>query len=455
MYINRRKFIIGSTAAAIYGYLGKKKVQSSPLDYEPLKLETRIISALLTEKNHTQGIMVYGNNNIPPVIKMQRGKKFHARLYNGIGEPTTIHWHGLRIPNNMDGVPFLTQSYVYPNDVFDYTFIPPDGGTFWCHPHGNALTQMDRGLTAVVVVEDPKDPKFDEEIILNIRDWHLDKNAQFIEFNANKSNEYSSLEAIQLTNWKKEPQYDIPTNGFTRVRIVSTDTKRIIRLKLKGAQAKVIALDGYPIKEDFVLEHLMIAPGQRIDLAMLIPNEGDIAQLWDIGGKKPSKISSFRAIGSSLKRHLNDLGPLTPNQLPEPDLSSLKEISFTLASIEEKNLQNNNIGNSSRNSFWGRNENPWGNDLSPLAEMKIGKTYVLNIDNPTPQAHPLHLHGLLLKPIYSSIQQVKPYFSDTYLILPDEKVRLAVVADKLGDWVFHCDIIEQQKSGMSSYIRVA
>ncbi|TIR43925.1 MAG: multicopper oxidase family protein, partial [Mesorhizobium sp.] len=102
----------------------------------------------------------------PPVIRMKKGKPFAARLVNGIDDPTTIHWHGIRVPNKMDGVPFMIQPYVYQGDHFDYAFAPPDAGTFWYHPHCNTLEQMGHGLTGVIVVENPNDPAFDAEVAL-------------------------------------------------------------------------------------------------------------------------------------------------------------------------------------------------------------------------------------------------------------------------------------------------
>ena len=87
--------------------------------------------------------------------------------------------------------------------------------------------------------------------------------------------------------------------------------------------------------------------------------------------------------------------------------------------------------------------------------MKLGRTYLLNLQNVTPHAHPIHLHGMNFKVVSSSTGTVAPLISDTYLILPDERVQLALVADNPGDWVFHCHIIEHQKTGMTGYLRVA
>ncbi len=92
--------------------------------------------------------------------------------------------------------------------------------------------------------------------------------------------------------------------------------------------------------------------------------------------------------------------------------------------------------------------------MAPLVEMRLGKSYVFNLENNTPHAHPIHLHGMNFKVISSNARAVQPLITDTYLVLPDEKVQLALVADNVGDWVLHCHIIEHQKTGMTSFVRV-
>ncbi|TIU48175.1 MAG: multicopper oxidase family protein, partial [Mesorhizobium sp.] len=88
------------------------------------------------------------------------------------------------------------------------------------------------------------------------------------------------------------------------------------------------------------------------------------------------------------------------------------------------------------------------------AELKLGKSYIIDMENLTPHAHPIHLHGMSFKVLSSSTRPVQPLVSDTYLIQPDEKVQLGFVADNPGDWLLHCHIIEHQKTGMTSYFRV-
>ena len=125
-----------------------------------MPLVARRSEALITDKGPTRGVMTYGEAEIPPVLRMRRGEAFNLRLDNRLDEPTTIHWHGLRIDNRMDGVPFLTQPYVYGGDGFDYAFTPPDAGTFWYHPHRNETVQLEQGLYGALIVRGPDERPF-------------------------------------------------------------------------------------------------------------------------------------------------------------------------------------------------------------------------------------------------------------------------------------------------------
>jgi len=458
--LKRRTLLQGALVAGAYaGGLGLAGRFAGAEAKAPMRLAARPTEALITDSGPTRGAMTYGDGEIPPVLRMRRGEPFALRLENALSEPTTVHWHGLRIDNGMDGVPFLTQAYVYPGDGFDYAFTPPDAGTFWYHPHCNTLEQIGRGLAGVVVVEDPADPVFDAEIVLNLRDWRLGGDGQFIaQFRPRDSARTGTFGTVRTANWRQMPQYDAPAGGLVRLRLVASDVTRLLSLTVEGAQAQVIALDGNPVAERFALDTLLIGPGQRLDLCVRMPDaEGTVVALRDLRGTKPATLATLRAVGSPLKRDIRDLPPLAANPLSEPDLSAATQIPFVLSASAEERPKDGICGSLGYN-FWAINKVPWADDTgdptAPLAEMKAGRSYIFNVENPTPQAHPLHLHGLVFRPMNSNKQVLRPHFSDTYLILPDEKVQLALVADNAGDWVFHCHIIEHQKTGMTSYVRV-
>ncbi|PTE11384.1 multicopper oxidase family protein [Mesorhizobium helmanticense] len=426
---------------------------------EPVMLQTARIQAKLMDVGQTRDVLTYGNAGMPPVLRMKKGEPFAARLVNAIDDPTTIHWHGVRVPNKMDGVPFLVQPYVYTGDHFDYAFTPPDAGTFWYHPHCNTLTQMGHGLTGVIVVENPGDPKFDSEVVINLRDWRLGDDGQFIDqFRPRDAAKTGTYGTVRTANWQDQPQYDAPAGGLVRLRAAITDVTRIYAFLVEGGEAAVIALDGNPVPQRFAPDALLLGPGQRIELAIRMPEEeGAIVSLRDVRGTKPKVLATLHAVGSSLKRDLRDLAPLEVNAVQEVDLTAARHISLALSATAE-NIPSDSICGSLGYSFWAINKVPWSGDTpdptAPLAELKLGGSYVIDMENLTPQSHPMHLHGMSFKVLSSSTRQVQPMISDTYLIQPNEKVQLGFMADNPGDWLLHCHIIEHQKSGMTSYFRV-
>ncbi|WP_018859184.1 multicopper oxidase family protein [Rhizobium sp. 42MFCr.1] len=459
--LTRRNLLKTSAVAGAYGVgIGiADKFGLAEAAPAPQVLKAVKTTAGITDAGITKDIMTWGDGGMPPILRMTKGKPFAARLTNTLDEPTTIHWHGLRIANKMDGVPFLTQPYVYTGDSFDYAFTPPDAGTFWYHPHCNTLTQMGHGMTGLLVVEDPDDPKFDEEVLLNLRDWRLGGDGQFIAAfrprDAAKSGTYGT---VRTANWRQEPQYDAPAGGLVRLRIAATDVTRIFSLRMQGAEATIIAIDGNPVPKRFSLDLLLIGPGQRLDLVVRMPDsEGAIAALEDIRGTTPKTIAKLRAVGTSLKRNVGDLAALGENPVAKADLSSAEKIPLVLSATAESGAADSICGTLGYN-FWAINKVPWPGDgpdpTAPLAELKLGKSYILQLENVTPHTHPIHLHGMSFTVLSSSTRDVTPLVSDTYLVQPDEKVQLAFVADNLGDWVLHCHIIEHQKTGMTSYVRV-
>ncbi|TPN83810.1 multicopper oxidase family protein [Mesorhizobium sp. CU2] len=460
--LTRRALLKTATAAGLAG-LGAATVgrlagfaAASP---DPLLLQTASIQAQLMDGAPTKNVLTYGKSGPPPVIRMKKGEAFAARLINGIDDPTTIHWHGIRVPNRMDGVPFLVQPYVYQGDHFDYAFTPPDAGTFWYHPHCNTLEQMGHGLTGVIVVENPHDPAFDAEVVLNLRDWRLGDDGQFIQqFRPRDAAKTGTFGTVRTANWLDQPQFDAPAGGLVRLRTAITDVTRIYAFSVDGAEVAVIALDGNPVPQRFAPDALLLGPGQRLDLAIRMPDqEGAIVSLRDVRGTKPKILATLRSVGTSLKRDLRDLAPLPPNPVAEADLADARHIALALSATAE-NVPADGICGSLGYSFWAINKVPWPGDTpdptAPLAELKLGQSYIIDMENLTPHSHPIHLHGMSFKLLSSSKRAVSPLISDTYLIQPDEKVQLGFVADNPGDWLLHCHIIEHQKTGMTSYLRV-
>lgn len=462
--LTRRTLLKGSAVAGASFALGAgfaaRPGIASPVTLKAQFTDAAIAGAAVTSKLMTYGLGDEAAKGMPPVLRMKKGEPFAARLVNGLDEPTTVHWHGLRIVNAMDGVPEMTQPYVYPSDGFDYAFTPPDAGTFWYHPHCNTLTQMGHGMTGVIVVENPDDQAFDAEVVLNLRDWRLGADGAFIApFKPRDAAKGGTYGTVRTANWRQEPAYEAPAGGLVRVRIAATDVTRIYTLGIDGGQALVVALDANAVEAPFPLDRLDFGPGQRVELIVRMPDEeGKSVTLGNVRGSSPWTIATLKAVGgSSLKRSLQDVKPLAANAIAEADLSAAERIPLDFTATAEHKATESICG-SLGYTFWAINKIPWQGDtpdpVAPLSELKLGRSYVLQVRNRTPHAHPIHLHGMSFRVLSSNKRSFLPPPTDTILLQPDEQAELGLVADNPGDWLLHCHIIEHQKTGMSAYFRV-
>ncbi|MCJ8334023.1 MAG: multicopper oxidase domain-containing protein, partial [Epibacterium sp.] len=178
----------------------------------------------------------------------------------------------------------------------------------------------------------------------------------------------------------------------------------------------------------------------------------------ELPGRKTQIMARLRSVGASLKRHLNDLPPLPENPVTRPDLEKAEMHEFVFGWTPEGGAPDDGLCGSLGYSFWSINRTPWMGDAAtgsgPLAVLERGKSYVLRLRNESPNLHPIHLHGLVFLPIRSNRRALPALLTDTALLLKDEVIDIALVADNPGDWAFHCHVIEHQKTGLAGYIRV-
>src|SRR6266852_13389 len=135
--------------------------------------------ASLVGPDHPQTeVWAYGGIVPGPVVRLRQGEPARIVVENRLDEDTTVHWHGIRLPNAMDGVPGLTQPPIKPGGTFTYEFTPPDAGTFWYHPHANSLQQLGRGMAGALIIDEPESVAVDRDVLWMLTDWRLRSNTQ-------------------------------------------------------------------------------------------------------------------------------------------------------------------------------------------------------------------------------------------------------------------------------------
>ncbi|AXX61249.1 multicopper oxidase family protein [Vibrio vulnificus] len=399
------------------------------------------------------------NGAIPaPTIRCRQGEEVIIHFTNKLNEPTTIHWHGLRVPIEMDGVPFLSQKPVMPGESFTYRFTPPDAGTFWYHPHMNSVKQLGMGLVGLIIVDEAEPVSFDEDHALMLKHWHL-----------NEKGEWKSLLVPRLSarmgtpgewgtvNGVHEPIYPLKANAMTRLRIANVDNTITYPIAIEGVDAWVIAIDGNPIKTPYKLSEHKIGPGMRVDLGLIAPAVGERFYVRQMKGKFPFPLCAFESVESDLLNQ-NILPTLPLNPIAPLDLDMAEQIDFVFE--WEGAVTPMDKSGQALPTFWLVNKRAWegmsqDSIPAPLATLERGRTYIFNLKNVTQYHHPIHLHGHTFTVLELNGQTLaEPFHTDTVLLGKNGSAKAAFVADNPGRWMYHCHVIEHMKTGLMGYIEV-
>lgn len=198
--------------------------------------------------------MAYNGMLPGPQIEADLGDRVRVVLHNELGQPTTLHFHGVRVPNSMDGVPVITQDPVMPGESFTYEFTLRNSGTHMYHPHFNATEQITEGLLGAFVVHDPDDPAVavDQTIVLN--DGPLGYTINGKGFPATAPIVLSRGQTLRLRYMNEGLQ--------------------IHPMHLHGLVQRVVAKDGYRLPQPYDVDTLMIAPGERYDVLVKADEPG-------------------------------------------------------------------------------------------------------------------------------------------------------------------------------------
>jgi FtsP/CotA-like multicopper oxidase with cupredoxin domain len=202
-----------------------------------------------------QFVEAYGyNSEVPgPEIRVRQGDRIKVILHNALPEPTVIHFHGLTVPNAMDGVPFITQPPVQPGGSFTYTFTVRDGpGTYMYHSHENATVQVGKGLLGAFIVEPAR------------RSWNIEQTIV--------------LNDAQLgftLNGKGFPATSpiVATLGQRALIRFINEGQMLHPMHLHGFHFTVVATDGHPVTP-YVKDTIVVAPGERYDVLFTADNPG-------------------------------------------------------------------------------------------------------------------------------------------------------------------------------------
>jgi FtsP/CotA-like multicopper oxidase with cupredoxin domain len=429
----------------------------------------------ITPEPYPQTAVWCYDGSVPgPEIRLRQGAPLRVAVENRLPQDTTVHWHGLRIPNAMDGAPFVTQPPIQPEDSFTYEFTPPDAGTFWYHPHAHSVEEIGRGLMGALIVEELQPAPVDRDVVWVLGDFRLNDEA-FIAGGFGNRMEMSMSGRIGNTvtiNGRVPDRFPVRSGERIRLRLINAAPARIFGLEFRDHRPLAVAFDGQPV-EPHAPEggRVVLGPAMRTDLILdMTGKPGHSAPVLDTFYKGLEyKLAEISYSGEQPLRAQPLTAPakLPPNPIPEPDLGNAQrhDVALTGGMMGGMGMgggmtMGGGMMGMMGGSMWAINGmavvDDDMRDMKPVLTLKRGKSYILAIDNQTAWHHPIHLHGHSFRVITRNGARTKyREWRDTVLIAPRERAEIAFVADNPGDWMFHCHILDHQEGGMMGIIRVA
>ena len=462
--LNRRALLATAAGAAVLSI-----VRASPSHAgQSYRITVAPAQAPLTgPRRRSTEVRAYSGSVPGPTLRVHQGEPVSIVVENQLAQDTTIHWHGIRLPIGMDGVPGISQPPIPPGGKFVYEFTPPDAGTFWYHPHANTLEQLGRGLAGALIVEERSPVPVDRDLVWTIMDWRLRPDGQIAGGFGNRMEAaMSGRVGNTVTINGVVPTDELVRAGErVRVRLINAALARIMSLRFEGHRPVVVAVDGQPCDPHEPKDsRLLLGPAMRIDVVLDMQGEpGRRYRVIDDYDEDLEYSLVQLAYGTAPPIRTRPLDPvrLPRNPVPEPDLKA--------AERRELVLQGGMMGGGGMmgmggimgmgRAAWAINGMSMTGDghagMTPLATFELGRSYVLSLRNDTAWSHPIHLHGHSFRVLSRNGVSV-PFsqWADTVLVEPKQTVDIAFVADNPGDWMVHCHVTDHQAAGLMAVLRV-
>ncbi|MFD9291761.1 multicopper oxidase family protein [Streptomyces sp. NPDC060030] len=437
----------------------------------------------------------YGDRLPGEAIRVTAGETLELALANHLPQATTMHWHGLSLRNDMDGVPALTQQAVKAGADFTYRFAVSRPGTHWIHPHSGV--QLDRGLYAPLIVEDPKEPLgYDKEWIVVLDDW-LDgvdgstPEAVFDELTRGRGSAHdagghgaarrtadagghgaarragdgdapsrllvgASSDLLgghagdvayphYLVNGRRasDPSvFEAAPGDRIRLRVVNAGGDTAFRLALGGHRMTVTHTDGFPVRHTET-DTLLLAMGERYDV-LVTAGDGVFPLTALAEGKEASALAVLKT-GS---------GEIPPATARPTELDGELVTADRLAPDEAVALTERTPDRTVRMTLTGSMDAyDWafdGRPYDPAARhpVKAGERVRLVFTNRTSMWHPIHLHGHTFALAGTALGARK----DTAALLPGRSLTVDFDADNPGLWMLHCHNVYHAEAGMMTVL---
>lgn len=389
------------------------------------------------------------NGTVPgPTLRVSLGETLRVRFRNRLPQPTTIHWHGVRVPNAMDGVPGVTQPPIEPGGEFVYEFTPKDAGTFWFHPHVRGSEQVERGLYGILVVDDAKPPPYTRDEVWVLDDWRLTREGDRIDprFNTRGDLAHDGRWGQHITvNGSSDHMLDVSAGERIRLRLAVTANGRVFKPDFGQLDAQVIAVDGMYAQAPMAASDWELAPGNRLDLDITVPESlrGQTIEIVDRFTRRPFPIASIRVADAVVD---------TPS-FTSPARAHVPQWAEGVDAPVRATFALNARRGGELGIEWTINDRTYAEFRGEL--LPLDRWSKIRFENRSARIHPMHIHGQFFKVLArNGVDAREPYWRDTVLLHPRETIDIGLIPLDWGKWMLHCHILEHAEAGMMTIVEV-
>jgi FtsP/CotA-like multicopper oxidase with cupredoxin domain len=459
----------------------------------PLKVLGKEVSVIAIEQED-------GTHGYSP----EQSEGFHVEVVNQLKVPTSIHWHGLVLPNLMDGVPFVTQDPIPPGGSFRYDFPLKQSGTYWMHSHYGLQEQLFNSAPMIIWTPEER-AKAARQVVVILSDFsftppgqilsNLKKGMQMPDMGEQSSKTMKMDDAKKMTAMAAAPsgevfaqtwdaqKHELVRTVVTRepaevdveydallanrrtlddAEVISVEPGETILLRLIAAasstnfyvdtgmlKAEILAVDGkevQPLKGNF----FQLGTAQRLDLRVKIPHEGGAFPILAQGeGTKllsgivlRTKDATVPSLSRTTAKLTASLDNTQERQLRAAKPLPTRNPDRTLPAA---------LGGEMKTYLWTINGAAYPNRNS--LDLRSGERVEIDLTNGTTMAHPMHLHGHDFEVLKIDGEKISGALRDTVVVPPGSKITVAFDADNAGIWAFHCHLLYHLVTGMFTVLR--
>lgn len=408
-----------------------------------------LVSGTFTE------MWTYNGTSPGPLLQARVGDTVRIHVTNNLAEPTTVHWHGLRIDYRMDGIVHGSLPAIAPGETFTYEFVVPEAGTFWYHPHMRSEVQVEAGLYGAFIVHEDDDmrPDIDNDRMFVIDDIRLEDDGQIAEHvNGGMDVMHGRTGNLLLVNGRQEQVLNLGPGQVERWRIVNTANARTFVLQFPGLEVREIGADGglWPQSDTRVVESVYVPVGARVELEVRLAEGSE-------GGTVDALVPMLNEAGEVVNAPLTFIKARADDRLAvdtpraghtaDPEFDAIGSVDVPTDVIE---LSGYNTGSG---IVFTVNGEAWPNGRNWTVNKDT--LHIIEIRNLIGPEHPFHLHGQFFQVLTRDGSPAwEKGWRDTVLIEGMSTVTIATRFENPGDWMYHCHILEHGENGMMAMVEV-